>query len=244
MYWEKVPAFPHYEVTLTGDIRTVDTQTPVEVYMGRTKIGEDLHPRVRLANVVGYKTTHALRDIVRDTFGIEEAKRHPKVTPTKPKFARSRKEFRRIPEFQKYEIAEDGEVRNWWSKKPIAYRQNSHTGAWAYSLRTDTGGQTQRSKESLLRNAYPENFPPPTERQVIHQTRTYARRGSYVEIPGYPKYQIHPDGKVRYSKTRRPRPTEWNGAIEYVILFNDGGSVKRKIKDLIKEIFPEMEEAA
>jgi hypothetical protein len=246
--WVRIPTFPDYEVTITGDIRTVVSKQPVEIYMGRTKVGENLHPRVRIQNITGFKSAHALKDLIKDTFGDrikEVARQERKAVERKirEESVRPRGDFRRHPEFSKYEISKDGEVRNNWTKKTLAYTQNSRTGSWSYSLRTNDGKSTQRSRESLLRAAWPENFPPPTEKEP-NTPRAYARRGWYREIPGYPKYEIHPDGKVRYKNTRRPRPTEWDGDIEYAVLFSDEGSVKRKIEDLVMEVFPDLKEVA
>jgi hypothetical protein len=152
-------------------------------------------------------------------------------------------EWRTLPEFPKYEITSDGDVRNKWTKKKLKEIENKRTGAWHYSLRKEDGRSTCRNFWGLVYSAYPELEPaqPVEEPKVVH--RIYARRGKYVEIPGYPKYEIHPDGKVRYSKTRRPRPTEQINGVEYVALFNDDGSVKRRVSDVLAALFP-MKEAA
>jgi len=150
-------------------------------------------------------------------------------------------EWRTLPEFPDYEITEDGDVRNRWSFKKLKEHQNKNTGAWSYSLRRKDKTSTQRNFWSLIYSAWPELAPQKPEPKPMH--RNYARRGQYVEIPGYPKYEIHPDGKIRYSKTRRPRPTEQINGVEYVALFNEEGSVKRRVSDVLSAVFP-MEEAA
>lgn len=153
-------------------------------------------------------------------------------------------EWRTLPEFPDYEITSDGDVRNRWSFKQLKEHQNKNTGAWSYSLRRRDKTSTQRNFWSLIYSAWPELAPAKPVAEPAAPRGSYARRGMYVEIPGYPKYEIHPDGKIRYTKTRRPRPTETEGGVEYAVLFNHEGSVRRKVSDILLAVFPVMEEAA
>lgn len=153
-------------------------------------------------------------------------------------------EWRTLPEFPKYEITSDGDVRNRWTKKKLKEIENKTTGAWHYSLRKDDGSSTCRNFWGLVYSAWPELKPAEPVAEPAAPRGSYARRGMYVAIPGYPKYEIHPDGKIRYSKTRRPRPTEMDGDVEYAMLFNEEGSVRRKVSDILLAVFPVMEAAA
>lgn len=69
-------------------------------------------------------------------------------------------EWRAIPEFPKYQITPDGDVRNRRTGKLLTEVQNQRTGAWAYTLRkTMPCGRLKnftRNYQSLLLNAYPE----------------------------------------------------------------------------------------
>lgn len=69
-------------------------------------------------------------------------------------------EWRRIPEFPKYQITPDGDVRNTRTGKLLTEVQNKTTGAWSYTLRkTMPDGRLKnytRNYRTLLLSAYPE----------------------------------------------------------------------------------------
>ena len=68
--------------------------------------------------------------------------------------------WRTIPEFPKYQITPDGDVRNRRTGKLVNEWQNKTNGNWAYTLRKQLpDGRLRnynRNYESLLRQAYPE----------------------------------------------------------------------------------------
>jgi len=68
--------------------------------------------------------------------------------------------WRTIPEFPKYQITPDGDVRNRRTGKLVKEYENRTTGAYAYSLvKALPNGTTRnytRNYASLLRQAYPE----------------------------------------------------------------------------------------
>jgi hypothetical protein len=69
-------------------------------------------------------------------------------------------EWRTIPEFPKYEITPDGDVRHWRTERLLSEWQNQTTGAWSYSLRKDMSDGTvrkcNRNYRTLVASAYPE----------------------------------------------------------------------------------------
>jgi len=69
-------------------------------------------------------------------------------------------EWRTIPEFPKYEITQDGDVRNRRTGRLVNEHQNPVTGAWAYTLVKQERGRLKnysRNYTSLVRDAYTEN---------------------------------------------------------------------------------------
>ena len=66
--------------------------------------------------------------------------------------------WRTIPEFPKYQITPDGDIRNRRTGKLLTEHQNQTTGAWAYTLRkTMPGGRLKnytRNYQSLIRDTY------------------------------------------------------------------------------------------
>lgn len=153
-------------------------------------------------------------------------------------------EWRTLPEFPDYQVTEEGDVRNKWTHQMLSEVHNKKTGAYSYSLRREDGRSTCRNFWGLVVSAFPELKieKEPVEPKV--PSRIYARRGQYKTLADYPKYQIHPDGKIRYIHTRRPRPTIMEDGVEYVWLFNDEGSVKRRVSEVLAETFPETQEEA
>jgi len=70
-------------------------------------------------------------------------------------------QWRPLPEFPKYEITPDGDVRNARFGKLLKEHQNPVTGVWAYTLRKEmrdgTNKNHTRTWASLVKSAYPEN---------------------------------------------------------------------------------------
>ena len=68
--------------------------------------------------------------------------------------------WRTIPEFPKYQITPDGDVRNRRTGKLVNEWQNKTTGNWSYALRKQLpDGRLRnynRNYASLVRQAYPE----------------------------------------------------------------------------------------
>jgi hypothetical protein len=147
-------------------------------------------------------------------------------------------EWRTLPEFPKYEITDDGDVRNRETRKMLNETQNKRTGAWSYCLRFNNGKNTHRSCWSLIYSAWPELKPAEPEKpEPVASTRSYVKRGLWTVIPDYPTYQLHPDGIVRYTVSKRFRKTELRNEVEMVLLHNEDGSTWRSINGLLFEVF-------
>lgn len=151
-------------------------------------------------------------------------------------------EWRTLPEFPKYEITSDGDVRNKWTKKKLKETENKNTGAWAYSLRKNDGTSTQRNFWGLIHSAWPELAPEPKV-EPVKSTRSYSKRGLWKDIPGFPTYQAHPDGLVRYKVSKRFRKIMEDHHGHHVILFNDDGEQRKSIRWVLRHTFPVLEEA-
>lgn len=148
-------------------------------------------------------------------------------------------EWRTLPEFPKYEITAEGDVRNRDTRKKLNEVENKRTGAYSYSLRREDGRSTCRNFWGLVYSAYPELAPKQTVK--VLSTRSYAKRNQWVDIPGYPTYQAHPDGYVRYKVGLRKRKMlhDTTGA-PYFLLFNEDGESKRiKLRKILRMCFPE-----
>jgi hypothetical protein len=114
-------------------------------------------------------------------------------------------EWRTLPEFPKYEITSDGDVRNKWTKKIIKESLNKNTGAYAYSLRRADGTTTCRNFWGLIYSAWPELKPeePPVEPKPERKKRAPRRKkDEWHDIPGFPRYQISKDGILRYKSNK------------------------------------------
>jgi len=149
-------------------------------------------------------------------------------------------EWRTLPEFPKYEITSDGDVRNRESKKVLKEYENPNTGAWSYSLRRNDGRCTQRNFWSLIYSAWPELKPTdPKELAIRQPARRYSQRGAWADIPGFPTYEAHPDGSVRYKKTRKRRRLQHTKRGEpYYVLFNEYGDRSDvKVKTILARCF-------
>ncbi len=151
-------------------------------------------------------------------------------------------EWRTLPEFPDYEITSDGCVRNKWSHRKLNETQNKNTGAWSYSLRRRDKSSTQRAFWGLIYSAWPELKPAVEPKPPV---RNYSRRGQWVDMPGFPTYQAHPDGLVRYKASRRLREIHYQGGEKYVKLFDDHGKRRRRmIDEIMTELFLIVDEAA
>lgn len=207
--WRVVPAYPEYEVTEKGHVRHIATGDFVPTYMGRAKLGEALHPRIRIKSNGIPMPAMAVKELVRGAF-----KHKPKVKQKASGTSRSTtrtvqfnpepyKEYRRLPEFPQYEISADGVLRNWWTKKKLTKLKNKRTGAYSYGIHRPDGRSTHRNPDKLLWSAWPELAPPPKEKEV-RPRRRYSTRGEWCDIPEFGgKYQVHPDGHIRYKTSRR-----------------------------------------
>lgn len=61
-------------------------------------------------------------------------------------------------------------------------------------------------------------------------------------IPGFPKYEITPDGDVRNRRTGRPvkeHRRETNGAYSYSLWRDDGTKTSRNYASLLADAYPE-----
>jgi NUMOD4 motif. len=115
-------------------------------------------------------------------------------------------EWRTLPEFPKYEITSDGDVRNRESKKQLNEIENKKTGAWSYSLRRADGFSTCRHYEGLIYSAWPELKPAPKPKVVAPKKPKRAPRrkaDEWRDIPGFPRYQISKDGILRYKSNKQ-----------------------------------------
>ena len=156
----------------------------------------------------------------------------------------TRQEWRTLPEFPNYEITEDGDVRNKWTYRVLKEIENKRTGAWHYSLRRPDGTSTSRGFWSLIYSAYPELKTKATKAAAPEgPKRRYAKRGGWVEIPGFAPYQIHPDRVVRNGSRRRVE-IQKDVDEEYVFLMTPNGKTTRTIDQLMAETFKERSEAA
>lgn len=88
-------------------------------------------------------------------------------------------EWRVLPEFPKYEITEDGDVRNRETGKPLQEYHNKKTGVYSYCLRIDGNSSTNRGFWGLVHSAWPE------------------LNSGWKDIPDFPGYQVNKKGDVR-----------------------------------------------
>lgn len=164
----------------------------------------------------------------------------------------SEEEWRTIPDFPKYQITSDGDLRHGTSHRILKESSNSD-GVYYYTLFKDSARSWEsptsfkRVYTKLLYNAWPELAPPKTEPKPRHKgksnsTRSYSRRGLWQDIPDFPRYQLHPDGVVRYTVSKKFRKSHKDN-VEYVVLHNESGKHRRTITGLLTEVFPAAEAA-
>lgn len=96
--------------------------------------------------------------------------------------------WRVLPEFPKYEIDSDGQVRNRRTKRPLVETQDPRGGTWYYSLNTGSSNQhkAKRVYEKLLYSAFPELDP------------------GWWDLPNFPGYEINQQGEVRSKLRMKP----------------------------------------
>lgn len=152
----------------------------------------------------------------------------------------SREEWRVIPEFPKYQITSDGDVRNIRTGKLLVESVASNGTTYFYNIWKDLpGGKKKcfkRSYSSLLYDAFPELKPAP---KVVEPKRSYIKRGLWRVVPGYPRIEVHESGAVRYKAgKRRIQPSTDVQGVEYVILRNSDGDKKWPIVVLQDIVYP------
>lgn len=149
--------------------------------------------------------------------------------------------WRKLPEFPMYEITSEGDVRNRRTKRKLMEIQNPKTGAWSYSLRREDGKtSTHRNYWGLIYSAWPELKPEP---KPVEPKRNYSRRGEWVDIPGFPRYQAHPEGLVRYTISRKHRKIVQDPVAHY-LLTNDEGEHRKTVAWVLQNAFPVIVEEA
>lgn len=105
--------------------------------------------------------------------------------------------WRTLPEFPLYEITETGDIRNRDTHKVLKEVENPKTGSFYYCLRKRGLNATTycRNFWGLVYSAFPE------------------LDGVWADLPGYPGYQINPDGDVRHLRLRKVLPKTKSGAV-------------------------------
>lgn len=141
-------------------------------------------------------------------------------------------EWRVVPEFPKYQITSDGDLRNGETLKRINESLNKKTGVYSYPIRRDDGSSTHRSYWSLIYQAFPELKPKDEGPE-------------WRDIPEFEGYQMHPDGRVRrHKKDRRHfKIKQWGDHYGAFYVFRiDGEKYRRSLEYLMKMVFPEQKE--
>lgn len=222
-----IPSHPRYAITREGDIKWIDNQAPVQPYMGRATVDEEPHLRVRLRNHLHYPIAHRVEDLLVETFPDYVRPEKPVEVEEQPKpkerkhvpereLKRIRKEsnvytrnnlpdqeFRKIPGFSRYEINKNGDLWSLERHKLIKVYTNPR-GKQYFHVYADTGVKTSRNPQSLIDLAFPELAKP--KREEWKQSKTlpvYRSKNDWRHIPGYPRYQAHPDGTIRIAGEKR-----------------------------------------
>jgi hypothetical protein len=87
--------------------------------------------------------------------------------------------WRTIPEFPKYQITKDGDIRNFRTNRILVETEHGTTGAFYYTLWKNNGKTYNRSYLKLLHSAWPE------------------LQEGWDDIPEFPGYQVNEAGQVR-----------------------------------------------
>lgn len=118
------------------------------------------------------------------------------------------REWRVIPDFPKYEINSDGDVRNVRTKRVLRETEKKD-GTFYYSLNQNTyGPKIKRSYERLLYSAWPEVD------------------GEWKTIPGYENYEISKTRQVRNKLRIKNLTRKENGC--YLLQWVDEHGKRRK----------------
>jgi hypothetical protein len=139
-------------------------------------------------------------------------------------------EWRVLPEFPKYEITEEGDVRNRLTKKKLNEIENKRSGAFSYCLWIDDKRSTHRHYEGLIYSAFPDLEPEP----------------EWKPIPEFPQYAMNKKGLVKNIKSAK-RLTFRNGGISgepMVRLRKNDITHHVLIDDVLNELFPDTREMA
>jgi hypothetical protein len=131
-------------------------------------------------------------------------------------------EWRTLPEFPNYEITADGDVRNRDTKKVLKEVYQATNDSYHYSLWNQSHTRnTCRHFWGLVYSAWPE------------------LREGWVDIPGFPGYQITLDGTVQHTRLYKDLPVTKAGG---VVLRTNGRRKVVRVKDLLELTFPELRE--
>lgn len=149
------------------------------------------------------------------------------------------KDLRIIPGFKKYKISEDGDV---WSrtKRRLLKEYEDKRGYYKYYLVDDEGKNTTRNFETLIELAFPE-LAVPKQKKVGTKPPTYLSKSDWKEIPGFPKFQLHPTGAIRTTLQRKKMQTKINSLTgkPYFSMVGAEGTWAVSIEDLLDITFPE-----
>jgi hypothetical protein len=159
-------------------------------------------------------------------------------------------EWRVIPGFKRYKINQTGDLYSRERSKLLKEHENTKSGTFYYHVYTDGGLKTTRTFQSLVDLAWPEDAAPKKVPVTTAGSPVYRSRHDWTTIPGYPKYQIHPDGTVRWGQQRRlmkAKVNSLNGESYVNIRDADNTEWSVAINDLLEIVFAEtltQEEAA
>lgn len=154
----------------------------------------------------------------------------------------SKEEWRIIPEFPKYKITSDGDVKNRRTGHILTETDNGR-GGYFYSLSKEMPSgahkEFKRAFQGLVWDAFPE-LKPASKVKPEGPKRSYIKRGEWRQVPGYPNIEAHQDGAVRYATGRRRiKPLVDEAGTEYVVLRNKGAR-KWAIGKVLSVTFPEL----
>lgn len=150
----------------------------------------------------------------------------------------SNDEFRPIPSMKRYKVNRSGDLIG-PSGRLLKETHNKTTDTYAYSMRTDKGGGTARTYESLVNEAFPEDAPPKKPKPVKRIIRV-----GWTDMPGFPKHQMHESGEIRYRTGRRrvyPIVDSETGTKSYRLLNTSGQQVYTQ-EWLLEQTFPHLKE--
>lgn len=137
-------------------------------------------------------------------------------------------EWRVIPEFPKYMITKDGDVKNRKTGYVLTESENEKSGAYYYSLWKQYKGKEKayhRGFWSLVYDAFPELKPAP----------------KWVVIEEFPTYKINQKGQIQNLKYEKIKIRNQDN-VDYVMLRKEGEIVRRTIEELMTVTYPEVKE--